>query len=377
MGKLYYNYRDILKAPRLALMGKNIFIMLFHVMLGYAIYLLLTYAAYLIQGLSIKQVWHLYALFPFGKLEFENQWAKFVWYVGSVFWIAMFLRGSLGVARSAFEELRGNFFFSMKEAFRFTRKNGRIVYRSIIAVIVFLAFLVLLGVIVGLIGKIPIFGELFYGFFYDFPFFVVSLFAVLVIFLLCTLILTAPAVAAVKGEDTMTTLFDAFSTITSQPLRWTLYLAGSYILARFTTFILAYASFRAIQFTNWTTMLVMGEKQANLFSLGAREVFANFPYMNFFAGLPYITRLNPGDFFDVGYVNEVSWSMSVGGVFLMIGLAFILFFIVSYFLNTMVCAQVIAFLDIRNATHNEKLAFIPEDELEQEMESEFDGKKSG
>jgi hypothetical protein len=43
----------------------------------------------------------------------------------------------------------------------------------------------------------------------------------------------------------------------------------------------------------------------------------------------------------------------------------------------MVCAQVIAFLDIRNATHNEKLAFIPEDELEQEMESEFDGKKSG
>jgi hypothetical protein len=375
MGKLYYHYRDILKAPRLALMGKNIFIMMFHIMLGYAIYLILTYAAYLIQGLNFNQIWQMYMLFPFGTLPFENTLSKFIWYLACIFWIGMFLRGSLGVARSAFEELRGNFFFSMKEAFRFTRKNSRIVYRAVVGVIVFIAFLVLLGIVVGLIGKIPIFGELFYGFFYDFPFFVVSLFAVLVIFLLATLILTAPAVAAVKGEDTMTTLFDGFSSVTSQPLRWTLYLAGSYVLARVTTFILAYASFRAMQFTNWTTMLIMGEKQADLFSLGAREVFANFPYTHYFAGLPYVAQLNPADYFNLGYVGDASWSMSVGGIFIMISIVFILFFIVSYFLNTMVCAQVIAFLDIRNATHNEKLAFIPEDELEQEMDTEDSGRK--
>jgi hypothetical protein len=376
MGTLYYNYRDIFKAPRLALMGKNIFIMMYHIMLGYLIYLILTYVAFFIRGASFMQIWDYYQLFPFGDMPFDTALTRFIWYLGCVFWAAMFLRGSLGVARSAFEELRGNFFFSMGESFRFMNKNSGIVYRAVVGAILFIAFLIVLGLIVGLIGEIPVAGELIYGLFYDFPFFVVSLFAVLVIFLLATLFLTGPAVVAVKGEDAMTTLFDGFSEITSQPLRWSLYLAGSYILARVTTFILFYASLRAMQFTNWTTRIIMGDKEVNLFSIGAHQIFERFPYTEYFGSIPFIFKLNPYRFFDIGYVGNASWSMSLGGFFIMISILFIIFFIVSYFLNTMVCAQVIAFLDIRNATHNEKLAFIPEEELEQELESEEPSEKT-
>jgi len=250
------------------------------------------------------------------------------------------------------------------------RKNSGIVYRAVVGAIIFIAFLIVLGLIVGLFGKIPVVGELFYGLFYDFPFFVVSLFAVLVIFLLATLFLTGPAVVAVKGEDAMTTLFDGFSSITSQPLRWFLYLGGSYILARVTTFILFYASLRAMQFTNWTTRIIMGEKQVDLFAIGAHQIFQRFPYTDYFGSIPFLYKLHPYRFFEPGYISDMSWSMSLGGFFIMISILFIIFFIVSYFLNTIVCAQVIAFLDIRNATHDEKLAFIPENELEQEVEPE-------
>jgi hypothetical protein len=348
-------------------MGKNIFLMMFHIMTGYLVYLVLTYLAMLIDGSSIKTTWRIYQLFPFGPLEYGSTWAKFIWYLGCVFWLAMFLRGSLGVARSSFEELRGNFFFSSGEAMRFIRKNSRIVYRAVIGVLLFIAFLIILGLIVGLIAKIPVVGELFYGFFYDFPFFIVSLFAVLVIFLLATLFLTGPAVVAIKGEDAMTTLFDGFSAITSQPLRWTLYLGGSVVLAKFSTFVLTYASFRAMQFTNWTTEIIMGDKQVNLFAAGAADIFDRFPYTDFFTSLIPGISINPDNFFDLYASSDLSWSMSLGGIFIMISILFILFFIISYFLNTLVCAQVIAFLDIRNATHQEKLAVIPEDELEQEL----------
>ena len=367
MGKLYYNYRDILKAPRLALMGKNIFLMMFHMITGYLVYLVLTYLAMLIDGGSIKMTWRIYQLFPFGPLEYDNAWAKFVWYLGCVFWLAMFLRGSLGVARSSFEELRGNFFFSSREAMRFISKNSRIVYRAVIGVLLFIAFLIILGLIVGLIAKIPVVGEAFYGFFYDFPFFIVSLFAVLVIFLLATLFLTGPAVVAIKGEDAMTTLFDGFSAITSQPLRWTLYLGGSVVLAKFSTFVLTYASFRAMQFTNWTTGIIMGDKQVSLFAAGASDIFNRFPYTDLFTSLIPGISINPDNFFDLHTSSDLSWSMSLGGIFIMISILFILFFIISYFLNTLVCSQVIALLDIRNATHQERLAVIPEDELEQEL----------
>ncbi len=370
MGTLYYNYRDIFKAPRLALMGKNIFIMMSHIMFGYLVYLILTYVALLIDGASFMQIWDYFQLFPIGNVPISNIFSRFIWYVACVFWLAMFLRGSLGVARSAFEELRGNFFFSLGESFRFMKKNSGIVYKAMVGAIIFIAFLIVLGIIVGLIGKIPYVGELIYGLLYDFPFFVVSLFAVLVIFLLATLLLTGPAVVAVKGEDAMTTLFDGFSEITSQPLRWSLYLGGSYILARATTFILFYASMRAMQFTNWTTAIIMGDKQVNLFALGAEQAFQKFPYTNFLTTLPFVSRLRPYHFFETGYMQDFSWSMNLGSFFIMISILFVLFFIISYFLNTMVCAQVIAFLDIRNVTHNEKLAFIPEDELEQEVEKE-------
>ncbi len=366
MGKLYYNYRDILKAPRLALMGKNIFLMMTHLIAGFLIYLVLSYLALIIEGASINEIWALYQLFPITSLPIDRLYTKFIWIIGIILWIALFLRGSLGVARSAFEELRGNFFFSIGESFQFIRKNIWMLYRGFIGVILFIALLVLLGIIVGLFGSIPVVGELFYGFFYDFPFFVASLFAVLVIFLLTTLFLTGPAVVAVKGEDSMTTLFDGFSAITSQPLRWTMYLAGSFVLAKAATFVLTYFSFRAMQFTNWTTRIVMGEKQNDLFAIGIRDVFDRFPFTDFLTTLAPGVSISTYSLFDSGYVSDPSWSVTVGGLFIMISIVVILFFIFSYFLNVLVCAQVIAFLDIRNQSHQEKLAYIPDEELEQE-----------
>jgi hypothetical protein len=148
------------------------------------------------------------------------------------------------------------------------------------------------------------------------------------------------------------------------------------VLAKFSTFVLTYASFRAMQFTNWTTGIIMGDKQIDLFARGAADIFDRFPYTDFFTSLIPGISINLDNYFDLYTSADMSWSMSLGSIFIMISILFILFFIISYFLNTLVCAQVIAFLDIRNATHQEKLAVIPEDELTQELNPGNTGNKS-
>jgi len=369
MGHLYYNYRDILKAPRLALMGKNLYIMMSHMVLGYAVYLVLTYIALLISGLTLTQIWQVHFIFPFSGLELSGFISQVVWYLSIILWLALFLRGSLGVARCTFEELRGNFFFSAGEAFAFIKKHNWLVYRAIFGALLFIGVLFLLILIVGGIGKIPIIGEIIFGLFYDFPIFVISLFAVLMIFLMTTLLLTAPAVVAVKGEDAMTALFDGFSTIIAQPLKWFLYVGGSYLIARATTFVFTYFALRALQFTNFTAGIIMGQKQIDLFSVYVPELLHKFPLMKYLVSPCSGFSINLQNFFETGYISNPSWSFSLGGLFLMISVLLILILLVCYFLNILICAQVIAFLDIRYATHGEKLAFMPEDALQSDQKT--------
>ena len=356
MAQLHYDYRDIFQAPRLALMGKNLTVMMMHIVPGFIIYLIFSYAALLISGYSLTQIWQNYFIFPCANLGLSGIFTRAVWILGIILGLALILRGAVGVARCSFEKLRGNHFYSLRDTFQFMRKQKWLVYRAILGALLFIGFLFLLILIVGAIGKIPFIGEIIYGFFYDFPIFIISLLAVLAISLTTTLLLTAPAVVAVKGEDAMTAIFDGFSTIIAQPFKWVLYLGGSYVIARAVTFIFTYFILRALQFTNFTSAIIMGSKQGDLFNIYVPELLHRFPLMQYLISPCTGYSLNLQNFFEFTYVASPAWSMSIGGLFVMISVFLILMLAVCYFLNTLICAQVIAFLDIRRSTHNEKLA---------------------
>ena len=356
MGQLHYDYRDIFKAPRLGLMGKNLTIMMAHLVPGFLVYLVLAYIALMISGNSIAQIWRYYFLFPFVNPGLSNIFAKIAWVLGIIFWLALILRGSVGVARCSIEKLRGNHFYTIRDSFQFMRTKKCLVYRAIMGSLIFVGFLFLLILIIGAVGKIPFIGEIIYGFFYDFPIFIISLLAVLTIFLLTTLFLTATAVVAVKGEDAMTAIFDGFSTVIAQPFKWFLYVGGSYIIARATTFVFTYFILRALQFTNIVSGIIMGHKQTELFNIFVPELMHRFPLMPYLISPCTGYSLNLRNFFDFGFTSDPNWSMTIGGIFMMISVFLILSLAVCYFLNTLICAQVIAFLDIRQSTHNERLA---------------------
>lgn len=362
MKSYYYDFRDIFKAPRIALHGKNIILQLQNLTIAYIGYAILAYAAMWIDGINLSFAWEVHFIYPIGDLGVVSIWGRLVWLIAMHWFLIWLLRGNLAVSKSAFEEIRGNLFFSGPEARRYVRERKGIMIRAFTGVVAFMVFMVVLGLIAGLIGKIPFVGEISFGLFYVFPYFILSLFTVFVMFLFVTLTLTGPAAVAINGEDTLTALFDSFSTVTSRPLRWSIYTGASLVIAKVCTFILAYFSYRAFQFTNITTGVFMGDKGKVVFETAIDMFPMSSPVIKL------LTYLYPGSEFGfnlylLGAYHQTDTALSIAAHLAMIGISFVILFLIAYFINTVVVAQVIAFIDIRRQTHGEKLAELPDDEL--------------
>ncbi|MCK4657463.1 MAG: hypothetical protein KAT85_10525 [candidate division Zixibacteria bacterium] len=367
MNSYYYDFRDIFRAPRIALHGKNIFLQMTNMLTGYIGYGILAYVALIADGVDMSYAWEVHFLFPVGTLGLVSILGKLIWAIGVLWFLFWLLRGNIAVSKTSFEEIRGNIFFSSSEARTFVKEKKGILYRAFLGVIGFIVFLVILGLIAGLIGKIPVVGEISFGLFYGFPYYIISLFAVLVLFLCVTFFLTGPTVVGIKGEDTLTALFDGFSTITSRPLRWGIYTAASVVIAKVCSFVLFYFSFRAFQFINGTSGVFMGDKGKILFESACDK----FPMGS--ATVKFLSYLYPGSDFGInmyllGAFHPADTLHLISTYLLVISIGLVFTFIIAYFINTIVVSQVIAFIDIRRQTHDELLAELPEDEMWDDFE---------
>ncbi|MBU2624783.1 MAG: hypothetical protein KKG33_04405 [candidate division Zixibacteria bacterium] len=362
MRDYYYDFRDIFKAPRIALHGKNIYLQMKNLLVGYIGYSIIAYVALLVDGVDLGFAWDVHSFFPVGTLGLVSLPGKLIWIAGLLWFAVCLLRGNLAVSRTAYEEIRGNLFYSVTEAKSFIKQKKGVLYKSYLGVIGFIVFMIILGLIAGLIGKIPYAGEISYGLFYAFPYFILSLFTVLILFLFTTFALTGPAVLGVKGEDTLTALFDGFSMVTSRPLRWSILTGASLVIAKVCSFVLFYFSYRAFQFTNATTSVFMGDKGKLIFESAFDKLPVSSPVIKF------LSYLYPGSDFGInlyllGAFNQATTTFAIASYLIVIGVSLVFAFIIAYFINTIVVGQVIAFVNIRRQTHDECLAELPEDEL--------------
>ncbi len=62
--KLYFDVRDIFRAPRLALSGKKIILFIQANLIGYFVYWTLNYLGAMVNGMSFSDAWSLYGLYP-------------------------------------------------------------------------------------------------------------------------------------------------------------------------------------------------------------------------------------------------------------------------------------------------------------------------
>ena len=264
-------------------------------LVGLVVYDLFAYLAFAINGDSLGSVFGAFGFFPFDGLRFDSLFATAAYWIGVGLGVLALMLGFFAVAAINIEAVRGNRFMSPRLAFRFALQRLPQIFLSELSIALFIAFIVLLFAVLGLISRIPFLGEWLYTLLFAVPNFIIAFFAIFIIFVLSLTVLLLPAVAAAERRgETFTAILETFSTIILQPFRWFGYTVYSLVAAKVCGFIFAYFAYRAVEFLVWSSSIGGGERLPRLVesalahlpvrSALVREVFNIFPGVSF--GVP-------------------------------------------------------------------------------------------
>jgi len=379
--KLYFDVRDIFRAPRLALSGKKIWIFVVSGLIGYVAYWILTYLALGLAGLSFGNAWQTHGLYPclFGTASPWYAWV--VWALAClVFFFALNL-GCAAVARVTYKQLKGDEFYSSGDAWKFLKKHWHPVIFTSISLALIIVFFVFMAAIFALFGKIPYVGEFLFAIPYLLYFFG-SVFTVYTAVVFLVSFVYTPAIVSTYEEDTMGAVFQSYTITWSQPWRLLLYNGLLVSIGYIAVYVYGY-------FWSWGYRLInivfghewlMGTKLANIVGWATRVVFPARVFNwdtanNWLCNLIGITKSNC-----YGMINTppetLSGTETVAGFFLAIFLFIILFTVLAYGLSILSVGETIMFVIFKKRSDDENLLERKdEEELEEEEEEEKEEEK--
>ena len=400
---LYFDFRDIFKAPRLALSGKKIWIFIVGNLAGYTLYWIFTYLSLAMSGILLSDAVAKYGLYPclFGNDASTLAWIIYV--IGIEAWVIAIFMSCTAVARVTLKQLKGNDFFSANDAWQYVFKHWHPVVFAPISVALIILFFLFFAAIFALLGKIPFLGEFLFAILYLFYFFG-SVFTVYTLFVLLVSSIYTPAIVGAYEEDTMGTVFQSYSITWNQPWRMILYhfilvpiaLIGVNILAWFWK-----AGFQLINYVfgcDW----FMGEKLDNVLGYASSLVYADWmSRMPAIADITPVTEISStilssisslAQFIYIGLTNlvellvaglpnlsydpagELSGTETISGIILSIAFFLILLSVLSYGLSILSVGETIMFVIFKKSSDDDNLLERKdEDELEEENdETNFD-----
>lgn len=223
MTNLHFNYKDVFRAGRLGFSAKKMWVAFLGLIVAFIGYGILSYLAYLTAGLEIGEVWQLYHMFPMYPSETVWPWYSWIiWIIGVLWWLCIALLSGVAISKITYEQLKGDEFYEIKEAFKFAFKKGKSAILAPFVLILFIIALIIMGLILSLITWIPYFGQLFFAIM-AIPTFFVCLFIIYLIIVTIVSLIIGPSIVGETGNDTFDTLFESFSVINDQPWRFITY----------------------------------------------------------------------------------------------------------------------------------------------------------
>jgi hypothetical protein len=243
----------------------------------------------------------------------------------------------------------------------------------------FVVVLVIIGILFGLLGRIPYAGELFISLLWI-PIFAVSLFVVYLVLVFFVSFVTVPAVVATTKSDTFDALFELFSVVNEQNWRWFIYQllllftvgVASGVLGLFIRFSLGLA--------NWALGFFMGDKLAAIISNAWCYVpsLPQIPWVSKVYALLLPQLLAPRT------PVPLAWSGDIAACLIGVFLYFILFFWKSYSLAVFSSGQCLIYTDLVKKKDEKDLLEKKEEteeaapeKVEAEVKPEAEQKESG
>lgn len=369
MAALRFDFRDLLRAPRIALSPQRLWIQLLGFAVGYAGYLVLTYVSFAAAGQSFGMVWARWGLMPclFGSGVSAPWYSWVIWAIGAIVLAAGYLVSSTAVARSAFMVLKGNHFYTWREAYNFAlKKAGSVLLSPVSLAALALAFIVGAWV-VGLLGRIPFVGELGVTVF-TVLWVAAALFLFFLFIAIAVSFVLAPPVIATTGEDAFEAVFQTFSTTWSQPWRLVSYQALSAGLAVLGFFVLAFATKSAVGIMNQLFAFSMGPKYVDV-AMQAQALLQSWtlPFQDWLEAVfgPYAAQIT----FTRTYlpIEGLRVTQTISSYLFALSLLFVGGWVVSYLLATYATGAMVGYVVIRKKKDDENLIERKEPE---ELEAE-------
>jgi len=371
MVALRFDYRDLFRAPRLAFSFQRLWIQFLGLLVGYGGYVILTYLAFLIGGESLGEVWKRFGLLPCAFGYGLNFFGWVVFFLGVAFLVMAWLVTATAVSRAVYMNLKGNTFYTWKDAFAFARKKVGAVAATPAAIFTIIIIMAAVGVVVGVAGRIPYVGELGISLlaviWYAASFFLVFVgLALLVAFLL------TPSILAATDDDAFEGIFQSFSILASQPWRLVLYEALVKFLSLAAFVVFAVFAKQAWNVMTRILMCGMGDKFADL-SFAATNLVQGWvlpavDWIRYFTG-------DLGNFFLFSHdlmVTDLSVMMTISSVILAVIVFLIGMFVVSYPFATFNAGNTLLFLVLKKKKDDENL--LERKDREEEIEGEEESK---
>ncbi len=370
MIELHYNFKDLFRATRLGLSLKKLFVMISSMIIGFILYFIFAYIAYMTNGNTIADIWNIYKLFPIPVLGITvmHWYSWIIWGIGIVLYFIAFIFGQTAVAKITFEQLKGNEFFEMKEANKYALKFWKSAFLAPITLIILIAIMLLGAFLFGLIGRIPFFGPLFLILFIV-PILFGALFTVYLIIIFAVSLFVSPVVAGTSKSDTFDTLFEIFSIVWDQPWRLILWSGLVMAMSSIGTVILSLILRYTMELTRWALSLWNGGSWLHIWANG-------------FHFLPPVPAYNISEQIAIKFVPFMlsyhpfttgNWAVNIASVLLGIVFYIIGFSIISYFITSWTAGLTLIYVNLVKIKDDVNLLEEKEedfDELEEEEEVE-------
>ena len=291
MEKCTFDFRDIFRVIRYGFSGRKIAVHLIGLVLAYLIYQTLVYLSLVVVGgTAVQDFWNTYALLPLPPFSDAGltQTTEIAMWVGMVSFACIFFFASTVASKITIEQLRGDIFFSVGDAFAFLKGHWKSVLGAFIGLLLIQIFLAIIPLSIAGIAKLPAVGKPFLmltsllmpiGFFF-------GLLMVFIAVVFGVSLLFVPAVAAATGADAFEIIYQQFAIVWNKP--WLLVCYEAMLLLIKCIFLPIWAFFCLAGFliVMLPTRLFHAEGMqqfigyANGWLGGAVEKVATLPYIN-------------------------------------------------------------------------------------------------
>lgn len=263
----YFDFRDLFLAPRAGLSGKKIWVASLGLLIAHLGYAVFTYLARLATAMTLSGIWTTQGLWP------VPSFAQYAWpgwtlqLLGFGFAAIVLLLTATAVSSLAYQQFKGDDFYSSVDAWSFARSRWVALVLAPLVIVSLLGFLVGAGMLLGLIGKIPMIGPLVVAL--HMPLVILfGMIAALSALVFFTHFALGPAIIGTTSGDAMDVLVQLFSCAWSQPWRFLTYQFLLKLIAVFSVHVLVIFVICGFWISRWIIAPVMGSSFPQMLQIG-------------------------------------------------------------------------------------------------------------